>query len=317
MRLTSRAGLIITVSVIVAAGIAVCESPKFQQWVTTSRRKIALALHNLGDEMQPQDIALRQDISMTEETGEIAEERRRIARAEIMRRKTLLESRRKTSQPGQSHKSFDTLVDNEGNLLKPKDLEYDVQPNEESTANSTGVDLETLEPLRRGANKIEAEPSTTLGRNQLHVDIPSSTLSIHSSESIVPFTPGPETPERGSLFDPFSPNSPLSVSGSSHTEDPQQVFFSHPDVPNNRTYEHDHLAELDGFGYASIQSHDDILAAPSTTGSFSHVGGFEDDTSDGILSDFDGRSIGGVATPAWSDVGSVISNEDAGDHKLL
>jgi hypothetical protein len=29
------------------------------------------------------------------------------------------------------------------------------------------------------------------------------------------------------------------------------------------------------------------------------------------------RSVGGVATPAWSDVGSVISNEDAGHHELL
>ncbi|KAJ5511738.1 hypothetical protein N7453_003841 [Penicillium expansum] len=317
MRLTSHAGIIITVSVLVAAGIAVYESPQFKQWVTTSRRKIALALHNLGDEIQPQDIALRQDISMTEETGEIAEERRRIARAEIMRRGALLESQRKTSQPARPHNSFDTLVDDEGNLLKQNDHEYDVQPNHEFTANSTGVDLETSEPLRRGAKQIEAESSNTLGRNQLHVDIPSSAPSSHPSESIIQFTPRSEAPEGDGLFDPFSPNSPLSLSGSSHTEDHQQVYYAHPNAPSNRTYEHDHLAELDGFGHESIQSHNDISAAPSTTGSFSHVGGSEDGTSDGTLSDFDVRSLGGVATPAWSDVGSVISDEDAGHHQML
>jgi hypothetical protein len=320
MRLTSHAGLIITVSVLVAAGIAVYESPQFQQWVTTSRRKIAVALHNLGDEIQPQDIALREDISMTEETGEIAEERRRIARAEIMRRGTILESRRKASQPGQPHNSFDTLVDKEGNLLKQKDQkdhEYGVQSNEEFTANSTGVDLGTSEPLRRGGKQIEADSTPTLGRNQLHVDIPSPAPSNHPSESIIQFTPGSEAPDGDSLFDPFSPKSPLSASGSSHTEDHQQVYYAHPDVPSNRTYERDHLVELDDFGQGSVQSHNDVSAAPSTSGSFSHVGGFEDETSDGTLSDLGGRSVGGVATPAWSDVGSVISNEDAGHRELL
>ncbi|KAJ5284376.1 hypothetical protein N7505_002356 [Penicillium chrysogenum] len=316
-------GLIITVSVLVAAGIAVYESPQFQQWVTTSRRKIAVALHNLGDEIQPQDIALREDISMTEETGEIAEERRRIARAEIMRRGTILESRRKASQPGQPHNSFDTLVDKEGNLLKQKDQkdqkdhEYGVQSNEEFTANSTGVDLGTSEPLRRGGKQIEADSTPALGRNQLHVDIPSPAPSNHPSESIIQFTPGSEAPDGDSLFDPFSPKSPLSASGSSHTEDHQQVYYAHPDMPSNRTYERDHLVELDDFGQGSVQSHNDVSAAPSTSGSFSHVGGFEDETSDGTLSDLGGRSVGGVATPAWSDVGSVISNEDAGHHELL
>jgi hypothetical protein len=311
----SHAGIIITVSVLVAAGIAVYESPQFQQWVTTSRRKIALALHNLGDEIQPRNIPLREDISMTEETGETAEERRRIARAEIMRRGALLESRRKSNQPDQPHGSFDALVDNEGNLRKQKDHEYDVQSNEEFSANSTGVDLGTSEPLRRGKH-IESESSTIPGRNQLHVDIPSSAASNHPSESIIQFTPRSEVPEGDSLFDPYSPKSPLSVSGSSHTEDHQQVYYAHPDTPSNRTYERNHIAELDGFGHESVQSHNDISAAPSTSGSFSHVGGFEDGTSDDSLSDLSGRSVGGVATPAWSDVGSVISNEDAG-HQLL
>lgn len=47
-------GLIIAASVLVAAGIAIYESPQVRQWVDQSRRKIAIALHSLGDEIQPQ-----------------------------------------------------------------------------------------------------------------------------------------------------------------------------------------------------------------------------------------------------------------------
>lgn len=46
-------GLIIAASVIVAAGIAIYESPQVRQWVDQSRRKIAVALHSLGDDIQP------------------------------------------------------------------------------------------------------------------------------------------------------------------------------------------------------------------------------------------------------------------------
>jgi hypothetical protein len=37
----------------VAAGIAIYESPQVREWVDQSRRKIALALHSLGDEFNP------------------------------------------------------------------------------------------------------------------------------------------------------------------------------------------------------------------------------------------------------------------------
>ena len=46
-------GLIIAASVLVAAGIAIYESPQVREWVDQSRRKIALALHSLHDELQP------------------------------------------------------------------------------------------------------------------------------------------------------------------------------------------------------------------------------------------------------------------------
>ncbi|KAF1835947.1 hypothetical protein BDW02DRAFT_567549 [Decorospora gaudefroyi] len=46
-------GLIIAASVLVAAGIAIYESPQVRQWADQTRRKIAIALHSLGDEIQP------------------------------------------------------------------------------------------------------------------------------------------------------------------------------------------------------------------------------------------------------------------------
>ncbi|KAJ5561725.1 hypothetical protein N7535_003814 [Penicillium sp. DV-2018c] len=303
-------GIIISVSVLIAAGIAVYESPQFRDWVNTSRRKIAVALHNLGDEIQPRERPMREDISMTEEASEIAEERRRIARAEIMRRGTLLESRRKTNRPDQPHNSFDALVDKEGNLLKDTDVEYDAQSSQGNIANSTGIDLGISGPLRRGGNRSEAESSTTVGIDQLHVGIPSSAPSIHSSGSLLQLTPTSEAPEGHGFFDALSQNSPQSASGSSHTEDHQQVYYAHPDAANNATSEGDQLSQMNGsFDWDFYEA----SRPASTSGSFSLMGGSEAGRSDVTLSDFGGRTDDGVVTPAsWSEVGSVVSNEGAG-----
>jgi hypothetical protein len=319
VRLTCRAGLIIGVSVLVAAGIAVYESPQFQQWVINSRRKIALALHNLGDEIQPREIPLREDISMTEEAGEVAEERRRIARAEIMRRSTLMESRRKSNHPSPAEDGFDTLVDKDGNLRKQKDHGDGSQSPQIFTAESTGLDLGIFKPVRRGGNPIEAESSATLGSDPLHIGIPSSASSIRRySQSSNQHTPTSDGPEENDFFDPFAPNSPLFSSDSSHTEEDQHVYYAHPDASANMTHHNDLFNESAGFGHGSLPSHHDVSAAPSTSGSFSHVGGSDDGTSDGTLSDLGARSIGGVTTPgSWSEVGSVVSDADASHVQLL
>jgi hypothetical protein len=299
-------GIIVTVSVLVAAGVAVYQSPQFQQWVTTSRRKIALALHNLGDEIQPGDPVLREDISMTEETSEAAEERRRIARADIMKRGALLESRRKARGSHEPLDSFDTLVDNDGKLRVSKE-DHDINP----VGTSTGLDT-GLQPRHRG------EPST-MSQDLLHVDIPSETTSDHPSESVVQLTPTSSAPGE-TLFDPFSDSpvraqSPISASASSHTEG-SQIYYAHPQTESNFTQQQDLLTDLDDFAQGNQFQHP-VSSAPSTAGSFSHVGGF-DASSDGTLSDLGARSVGGIATPAsWSDVGSEISNDDAGHHQLL
>ncbi|OCK79008.1 hypothetical protein K432DRAFT_383435 [Lepidopterella palustris CBS 459.81] len=76
-----QTGLIIAASVLVAAGIAIYESPQVRLWVDQSRRKIAVALHSLGDEIQP-----RQSSSSSSDNGLREEEARGRRREDIIRR---------------------------------------------------------------------------------------------------------------------------------------------------------------------------------------------------------------------------------------
>ncbi|KAF2127820.1 hypothetical protein P153DRAFT_368370 [Dothidotthia symphoricarpi CBS 119687] len=55
-------GIIIAASVLVAAGIAIYESPQVRQWVDQSRRKIAVALNSLGEDPKPRRRSESSDI---------------------------------------------------------------------------------------------------------------------------------------------------------------------------------------------------------------------------------------------------------------
>ncbi|EAW22600.1 uncharacterized protein NFIA_012890 [Aspergillus fischeri NRRL 181] len=323
-------GIIITVAALVAAGIAVYESPQFQEWVNNSRRKIALALHNLGDEIQPRDSTSspREDISMMEEVGPAAEERRRIAREEIQKRAAALEERRKRCQGGLIG-SFDALVDENGNLLRPDSRE----PTDSTLANSTAVDLPSSQLVHRGpkepdvsASVSEIRPAGTMADSDtLHLEIPST--GNHSA-SLVDLTPtsddtdmdffastGDKTEEAERPVH-SSATDQERMSTSSHTEEGSQTIYEHPEsslIDSNRELRSpfSDLSELNTTGFEQQER----SSTPSTADSFSHVyESAEDATSDGTLSDL-GRSMDGVATPAsWSEVGSVVSNEDLGHH---
>ncbi|OCL11487.1 hypothetical protein AOQ84DRAFT_229271 [Glonium stellatum] len=78
-------GLIIAASVLVAAGLAIYESPQVRQWVDQSRRKIAVALHSLGDEVQPRRNSSDPSDNGQDRQGRDDEARRR-RREEIVRR---------------------------------------------------------------------------------------------------------------------------------------------------------------------------------------------------------------------------------------
>ncbi|KAJ5753003.1 hypothetical protein N7520_009920 [Penicillium odoratum] len=301
-------GIMVTVTVLVAAGVAVYQSPQFQEWMNNSRRKIAVALHSLGDEIQPRGSAspIQDDISMTEEIGEAAKLRREAALKDIERKAALLESQKNSRNSQQrSGGSFDTLVDQEGSLRMQN--KYFDHPDVTPVANSSGVDGGA--PQRR---------RTKLNDLQLHVGPASESASHHPSESFPHSTPTSERPDPDIMFESFSGSplrgqSPVSASAStSHTED-NSVYYAHPHASN--TSEQPELTDsLEKFGNGNRLQHD-VSSAPSEAGSFDIVA---DESSDGTLSDWGMHSVGGVATPvSWSEVGSVISDNDAGHQQLL
>ncbi|KAJ5247119.1 hypothetical protein N7468_002102 [Penicillium chermesinum] len=302
-------GILVTVSVLVAAGVAVYNSPQFQEWLSNSRRKLAVALHNLGDEIHPSD-SHREDISMTEEESEAAEERRRLARAEIMRRAEVLESLRGARNSSRPLDSFDTLVDKDGNLLSAKDVEAEI---DDVIASSTAVDTGAQQPTRRGISK-DTPQGSSIGDSGLLLDLSSDTVSHHPSESDVQFTPTSETPGEA-LFDPFS-GTPVGarspVSDSSHTEGHADYYYSHPFPVSNQTEQSDFMSGISGLDIGDQAQHE-ISSASSIAGSSNQAREPVDAFSDGGLSDFDVHSIDDLHTPAsWSEVGSVISDHDAG-----
>ncbi|OXV07959.1 hypothetical protein Egran_04280 [Elaphomyces granulatus] len=316
------AGIIITVSVLVAAGIAVYESPKVRQWMNTSRRKIAIALYNLGDEIHPHD-ATPQDISMVEEVGEAAEERRRRVREEIMRRASLAaisQERRSTTA------SFESLVDKDGHLKHDASGDSD-QAVAMSTALETSDSHGILrhngqaDPDRLTERRLQAQAELlrAIDRDKIHSSLTSEVSSNHPSESLVDLTPTSEFPAAGNdvvahtdgnqqhqqLLAQSEFFSVASGASSEHIARPDSPFFyAHPDLSvvhnNTNPFPSHHL---------------DVSSTSSIPGSLSHIEqGTTEYLSDDTLSDL-GQPGAGVATPAsWSEVGSVISGDDDHHH---
>lgn len=247
--------------------------------MNNSRRKLAQALHNLGDEIQPRSRAspFREDISMTEETGEAAEERRRMAREEILRRSTVFEARRRKKQETPAPNSFDALVDENGSLHP--DL---LDTASGQVAKSTGVDLLGLQS---GMSQVQnSVPSDVTNQDRLHIDIPSPTSPTNRSQTLLDLTPTSETAD--SAVDFATHEQPQETDQTSHPSDWDTVGSSSP-----------------------VLSH--ASPAPSTAGSVSHIYETIDNVStDGTISDL-GRSTPGIPTPtSWSEVGSMISSDD-------
>ncbi|KAJ0425917.1 hypothetical protein BJY00DRAFT_308039 [Aspergillus carlsbadensis] len=299
-------GIIIGVAALVAAGIAVYESPQFRRWVDNSRRKLATALHNLGDGVHPGEAGLprQHDISMMEEVGPAAEERRRIAREEIQRRRSLLEQHQK-KRSNSSLGTFDTLVDKEGHLLDGTDQVR-------SMANSTAVDLGAFQPVQRSKQPgipptestvlFDAEPVPESSVLQLSIPTPRSRASTLSHADFTPVSEASIVPRES--VDEQRPVSSLS----SHTVGSRpEVIYAHPESAANGTAEDTRspFSDLEGLRFA--QDRPATPPTPSTADNFSHIA--VDASSDGTLSDFEG-SIERAHTPAsWSEIGSVSSDE--------
>ncbi|KAI1918316.1 hypothetical protein LOZ66_000039 [Ophidiomyces ophidiicola] len=320
-------GIVITISVLVAAGIVVYENPQIQEWLETSRRKIAMAISSWEENLNPYHSESREDISMTEELGDEAELRRRRIREDIQRRREILESSKRRKSTA-SCARFSTLVDSEGRLKSLKESENSNSP----VSRSTGVDITAVETVNRildrssvaspSSSKIqlrinsqqELEVLEDIVRHRLPIPPMSEVSSDHPSESLVGLTPtseflGPEMPLSleslpEQIWDRFLPpiNNLTASSVSSHTED--GFVYTHPDL-------------LNGGSNSPLPTdfenvwHPDVSSTPSIASSTSHI---QNETfeimSEGTLSDL-GGDLGNPFTPtSWSEVGSVISSND-------
>lgn len=174
-------GIIITVTVLVAASLAAYENPQVRAWIERTRHKVAMGLHSLGDGVRPDPRSRRRstDVSMHEEKGEMAEARRQRAVAEIMERGRLLEERRKkrksaSEDVGPRSPSFDTLVDNNGHLRE--------QPLQDSRGQAATSAFETMghQTTMRSRYEIQnSNPRSELGQ----ID---TQQSAHTSLSMTP-----------------------------------------------------------------------------------------------------------------------------------
>ena len=165
-------GIIITVTVLVAASLAAYENPHVRAWIDRTRQKIAMGLHSLGDEIQPKPRLRRTstDISMHEEKGDQAEARRKKALAEIMERGRIMEERRKravsaSEQP--KSPSFDTMVDENGELRSHDRQEPSLPP-----ATSSGADTDPSSgSIRQRKAPQEPEPEPEQNPSALHQSV--------------------------------------------------------------------------------------------------------------------------------------------------
>lgn len=179
-----QSGLLISLTVIFAAGLAVYENPQVRQWVDSSRRKIAIALHSLGDEFSPPSNSRDSspDASTREDESPEAVERRRKARQEILERGRAMEEKRKSKKEEiEKSRSFDDIVDEDGILL-----------NERSAAKTTAAELETPESGMRQRN-LENN-GAALGAATANPFADEMYVELHDSRPgtpIIPTSPAP------------------------------------------------------------------------------------------------------------------------------
>jgi len=340
-------GLIITVSVLVAAGIAVYkENPQVREWIDRTRHKIVVGFHSLGDDMNPGTRRQsKDDASMHEDRTEKAEERRRQAIAEIMERGRIMEERRKRrklSNGGEARSpSFDTLVDENGIL---KSVESNEKPIPE--ANTTAIDTTDGNTMLRSRhanpqdNSLHQSVDATLPLRQLSQETPPTQVedpfesryeremrtawnmpmptgrpdadfSSHASESLVDLTPTTD--------DIPDPEVSIPSADPLHRPMERSEYFSAANSTSSHTlsdeenYYYAHPSNpLQPVGQRTRAMRSDInvsvSSAPSIAGSTDHIHRSDiDDTEDGIISE-----VGdGIRTPgsAWTEVDSNVSGD--------
>ncbi|KAL9000416.1 MAG: hypothetical protein Q9169_000933 [Polycauliona sp. 2 TL-2023] len=235
-------GIIVSISLLLAAGLAVYEHPQVKQWVDESRRKIAFALHNLGDDLDPPSSSRRnssQDASTREDNGEEAVERRRKAREEILERGRKMEERRRARQTSSAKsKSFDDLVDHEGKLKHDANQATTSAAEthlEQNGLRNRNTEAQGLASGSAFANPFADEAYTPDIPSATALAIASSQRSRRSSTATLPASPAPP---------PVPPKEPLDHVRSEPTSRAQQPNRPLIDTEDVSDYRSEALVDL-------------------------------------------------------------------------
>ncbi|KAL8758275.1 MAG: hypothetical protein Q9199_001628 [Rusavskia elegans] len=227
-------GIIVSISLLLAAGLAVYEHPQVKQWVDDSRRKIAFALHNLGDDLEPPSSSRRnssQDASTREDNGAEAAERRRKARQDILERGRKMEERRRAKQASSAKSnSFDDLVDDEGKLKH--DATQATTSAAETHAEQIGLrnrytEAQGLASGTAFANPFADEAHTQDLYSATAPVVKSSQRSRASSTATLPASPAPPP------VPPKDPLDPVRSELTSRTQQPHRLLIDTDDVSNH------------------------------------------------------------------------------------
>jgi hypothetical protein len=372
-------GTIVVVTIVAAAAIAVYESPEIRQFAEDCRRRIAVALHSLGDEINPRpresqprynrpEDAEGFTMSSAEPGVDADEDSRRRQREELMywnqvrlekqergEKSRLAEEQEQATRPRNNTRgsSFDDFL-HEDQSAEKGTFVY-------NTGTDICNDLESLTQRRREGvrgldraaiyanpfadeNNIEPEETQRAIGNSILSPQPSEYTDIYSAED------RKATRESTQTLAYEEPRAQLDLIDV--TEAAESMPIEAPTTPrhypwNENTYMSDTSASEQHPAFASIHAwadnstgHDASFYSPlpvtpapasivSEPGLLSHdgditptdseslAGSGDDIARDAVESEDDAMSEDGegVSTPgSWTEVGSVVSEDDAGHH---
>lgn len=336
-----HAGVIIAASVLVAASIAAYENPQIREWFEKSSQKVALAFKSLGDDIHGRKRSRTEDTSMHEDEDEKAEERRRLARHEIMEKGRILQEKRKQPRSDNVRSpSFDSLVDEDGKLREqptetnPWAASSSIERNEtgglrarletsqvhESVNSPTA--LRQLIPEQSDAAAISAiEPWESQYeqemRNAWNLDLPPRDIgapSSHHSESLIDLTPTTEEFPDPDYSVPSLQDVPRAIEHSDYfstTASEHADSQASPDKQQNGDAFSHSVSSLESGSVNSpaIISHAASSHASLASSTVDIAHSEAESTEDDDMSDEFGD---GIRTPGsvWTEVGSSVSGDE-------
>ena len=303
-----------------------------RQWVDESRRKIAIALHSLGDEVQPRRDSRSEDASTREDDSPEAKARRRRAREEILERGRVMEERRRAREekPPTRARSFDDLVDQDGNLKDEKSAAINTAAINttavEVTAREEGIRKRNTEARGQDNGSIMANPFADETLVDLHSSESLTPTSSHSqdfeqSTPILSSSPAPladlPSPERADTLlttDQASNHpseqlvdlTPTTSASSAHHDDLSDLSHPHPPSQPLHYWSVNEWAETTSASfYTPPQSEAGREAQQTNTSStIDETNAAEEESDIDVVSDM---SIGQSTPGSWTEVGSVVS----------